>query len=99
MSKPNKKVYRLGQLRQDAAEKSGSTIDFEIDGTEFSIAAPGFFPDAAHKAMQDKSALGLAKALLGDRYDDYAAAGGSADDLGHLLAAWAEDQGTDLPKS
>ncbi|MGI5245417.1 hypothetical protein [Dactylosporangium sp. CA-139066] len=100
MSSPNRKRYKLSELRQNAEAKNGSCIYFEApDDTEYVIPAPGFWPDEVHEAMRSQDALKIAQALLGAKYADFVASGGRADDLGMVLESWASDQGADVPKS
>ncbi|MCX4687295.1 hypothetical protein OG401_23835 [Kitasatospora purpeofusca] len=96
MTKPNRSRYRLATLRQNAAEKlGGGTIDFETpDGAEFSIPAPGFWPDSAKEAIRAGDDLALAAALLGENHAKFVEAGGRSDDLTLLFGAYAEGQGS-----
>jgi hypothetical protein len=99
MSKPNKARYRLATLRQNAADKmGGDRIEFEApDGTEFSIPAPGFWPDSAKEAVRAGDDIGMAKALFGaDAYGKFLACGGRTDDLTLIFTAYGESQGSDL---
>lgn len=96
------KKYDLRQLRKNKADLGVDVIEFDApNGDTFRIPAPGFFPDAAHNALRDKDAVTLAESLLGgpEEYQVYREAGGKADDIGLLLEAWSDDQGTTLPKS
>lgn len=94
MSKPNSARYRLATLRQNAAARlGGDTIEFEApDGAEFSIPAPGFWDDDVKLCIKAGDDVGMARALLGDRYEAFRQAGGRADDLGFLFRAYAEGQ-------
>lgn len=96
MSKPSKARYRLATLRQNAAARlGGDAIDFEApDGTEFSIPAPGFWDDDVKICISAGDDVGMARALLGDRYEDFRRSGGRADDLGLIFRAYAEGQGS-----
>lgn len=99
MSKPNKKRYKLSEVRVNAEEKRSSTIDFELGGVDFSFPAPGFWDDDVYDAAKTESTPVMARALLGDRYDEFRSLGGRADDIALLMEAYAEEQGADLPKS
>ncbi len=100
MSKPSKKRYRLSEIRQNAETKKGSVIEFDApNGQEFSIPAPGFWPDEVYDSVNATDTVAMAKALLGERYEDFRASGGRADDIALLIEAWSADQGTELPKS
>lgn len=85
--------YRLEELRAKRAAKHGDTVEFEIGGEEFAVAAPGFWPDDAKRAMRRDDDLAFAEALLGDEYGRFAAAGGRSDDLALLLEEYAHEQG------
>lgn len=92
--------YSLSQLRKNKQDLGVDIIEFDSpDGGTFRIPAPGFFPDEAHEALLNKDSLSLARALLGTDYEAYKESGGKADDIGLLIEAWGEDQGTELPKS
>jgi len=97
MSKPNRKRFRLAEIRQTHAEKNGGDeILIEApDGGEFTIPAPGFWPDEATALLGQNRDVALATILLGgpERYTQYKNAGGRAQDVALILAAHAEDQG------
>lgn len=95
------KKYDLRQLRQNKADLGVDVIEFDAaDGSRtFRIPAPGFFPDEAHAAMKATDSLALAAALLGSDLDAFHKTGGKADDIGLLIEAWGEEQGTSVPKS
>ena len=100
MSKPNKKRYKMAQIRQGYVESGESVIEFDApNGDTYTVPAPGFWPDEVHEATKGGDSVALAKALLAEQYVDYRAAGGQADDIQLLLKAWAEDQGVTLPES
>ncbi|MEU7177029.1 MULTISPECIES: hypothetical protein [Streptomyces] len=94
MSKPSKSRYRLTELRQAHAEKNGGdVITFEFEGSEFTLPAPGFWPDAVKVALKGSDDIAAARALMGDRYDAFTAMGGRADDVMLVIGAYAEEQG------
>ncbi|MFG2183073.1 hypothetical protein ACIHFE_18055 [Streptomyces sp. NPDC052396] len=94
MSKPNKSRYRLAELRQAHAEKNGGdTITFEFMGEDYAIAAPGFWDDAVKVALKEGNDIDAARALMGERYADFTARGGRADDVMLVVGAYADDQG------
>lgn len=99
MSKPNKKRYKLSEVRVTAEQKRDSSVEFEFGGKEFSFPAPGFWPDEVYEAVKTESTVVMAQALLGDQYEAFRAVGGRADDIALLMEAYAEDQGAELPKS
>jgi hypothetical protein len=97
MSKPNKARFNLATLRQAHADKNGGdVIDFEHDGKTYEIAAPGFWPDEVKTALKGGDDIGAARALMGDAYDDFREAGGRADDVMLVVAAYADAQGISL---
>lgn len=97
MSKPGKARFNLNTLRQSHAEKTGGdSISFDFEGEVFEIAAPGFWPDAAKKALKAQDDIGAAEALMGARYEVFTDAGGRADDVMIVISAYADEQGLDL---
>lgn len=59
-----------------ARKEQEGAIDIETDSGVFTILPPELWPDAA--LDPDADPITGARALLGDRYDDFVAAGGSA---------------------
>ncbi|MGW3072736.1 hypothetical protein [Kitasatospora sp. NPDC001132] len=98
MSKPNKSRFRLSELRAAHAERSGGdTIEFEHDGVTYSVAAPGFWPDAVKTALKAGDDVAASAAMMGhDAYADFVAAGGRADDVMLVVGAYAEAQGVSV---
>ncbi len=97
MSKPNKRRFKLSEVRtQQAQKRGGSTIDFETDnGDTFSIPAPGFWTDDQAALIGNADTVKLATALLGgeDNYARFKAAGGQSQDISLVMAAYADAQG------
>lgn len=102
MSKPNKKTYRLSQIRESTANKRGSAIDIETDdGQTFNLPTPGFWPDEATELMGKGREVELATILLGgpEEYARFKAAGGRAGDVAMALEAYGADQGATTGES
>ncbi|GIG61121.1 hypothetical protein Lfu02_54930 [Longispora fulva] len=100
ISKPNRKRYKLEQIREAKQVNGSATIPFEVGGLDFDLPAPGFWPDAAHLAAKEGNSIGLAKALLGEQHELFIEAGGQSDDVVLLMAQWSEDeQGVSLGES
>jgi hypothetical protein len=101
MSKPNRARFRLAELRQQQAEKTGDTITIEIDDeTSFAFPAPGFWPDEAKEAFAANNDVAGVKALLGQReYLRFREAGGRADDVALALKAYTAEQGSTVGES
>ncbi|MFK0294498.1 hypothetical protein ACIQU6_29075 [Streptomyces sp. NPDC090442] len=94
MSKPNKTRYRLAELRQAHADKTGGdVVEFEHNGATYTIAAPGFWDDEVKASLKAGDDVAAAQALMGDAYEDFREAGGRADDVMLVIGAYAEDQG------
>lgn len=93
--------FKLTELRQQAAEKSGDTIEIETDdGTVFEFPAPGFWPDDAKEAFAAQNDVNGVRVLLGPReYLRFRDAGGRADDVALALKAFAKEQGIELGES
>lgn len=96
MSKPNKRRFRLSEIRETQARKTGSEIEIETDdGSVFVIPAPGFWPDEATELMGQNKEIALATALLGgaEEYARFKQAGGRSNDVALAISAFAADQG------
>lgn len=96
MSKPNKRRFKLSEIREAQANKTGRTIEVETDdGQVFELPTPHFWSDEASSLIGKGRDVELATMLLGgeQRYAEFHAAGGQAADLGILLTAYAQDQG------
>lgn len=101
MSKPNRRRFKLAELRQKQADKSGDVIEIETPGGDvFELPALGFWPDEAKEAMADNRDVECVKRLLGPKeYLKFRQAGGRADDVALVLRAVAAEQGLDLGES
>lgn len=102
MSKPNKKTYRLSQIRESTANKRGSAIEIETeDGQTFELPTPGFWPDEATELMGKGREVELAGILLGgpEEYARFKAAGGRAGDVAMAMEAYGADQGATTGES
>lgn len=60
-----------------AKKEQEGAIDIETDAGVFTIPPPELWPDEAIEQM-DSDPVAASKALLGDRYTEFVAAGGSA---------------------
>ncbi|MER5886805.1 hypothetical protein ABT160_23525 [Streptomyces sp. NPDC001941] len=100
MSKPNKSRMKLATLRARAAENACAAIEFEgVDGVEYSIPAPQFWPDSAHEAAAREDVPGLGRALLADQYEHFTKGGGRSADLMLVVQEYAEQQGVTVGES
>ncbi|MFB7594290.1 hypothetical protein [Streptomyces sp. NPDC056160] len=87
MSKPNGKRYRLETVRRSYAEAvGGERVEFEVgpedDPTVFSFPHPIFTPDDMQQDLNEaKGDEAGARILLGDRYDEFVAAGGDVNSV------------------
>jgi hypothetical protein len=100
MSKPNKSRFKLSQIRESQANRTGSAIEVETDdGQVFEVPTPHFWPDEASQLIGKGRDVELATMLLGgeESYAKFKAAGGRAADLGIVLTAYAKDQGIGTP--
>lgn len=95
MSKPNKKRYVLGTIRQQYAEAvGGEEIEFEGPGGEtYTMPHPLFGSPEWKQGLDDaEDDADLARAMLGDeQWEKYKAAGGDPTDLALLRMAVQED--------
>jgi hypothetical protein len=101
MSKPNRKRFKLQELRQRHAEQVGDSIEIECEGGEvFAFPAPGFWPDDAKEHFGNNRDVEGVKALLGGRdYLRFRQAGGRADDVALALKQFAADEGITVGES
>lgn len=96
MSKPNRKRFRLSQIREAQANKTGRIIEVETDdGQVYEIDAPGFWADEATELMGKGREVDLATVLLGgkEKYAAFKASGGRAQDVALAISAFQDDQG------
>lgn len=93
--------FKLQELRQTAAEKTGDTIEIEVeDGTVFTFPAPGFWDDEVKEAFTGNNDVTGVKRLLGPReYLKFRQCGGRADDVALALKQFAEEQGLTVGES
>lgn len=92
MSKPNRSHYKLSEVKSQMEDTlGGSTVEFETDdGQVFNMEHPMFRSsetEAALKPLADNDTEGIAKVLLGDQWDQFVKAGGSASDVNLLMMA------------
>lgn len=101
MSKPNRRRFKLAELRQRETDKTGDAFEIETDSGEvFEIPAPGFWDDNVKESIAAGNDVAAAKALFGPRrYLQFRDSGGRAADVLLALKAFAADQGTDLGNS
>lgn len=100
MSKPNKKRYKLAEVRAQYAEAVGGE-EIEIEGPggkTFTMPHPLFAPAAWKKAVdaaEDDDEM--ARAMLGDeQFEEFIAAGGDPTDVNFARMAAMEDMQGDL---
>ncbi|MFF2525894.1 hypothetical protein [Streptomyces liangshanensis] len=95
MSKPNKKRYKLSQVRAQFAEAvGGEQVEFEGPNDEVYTFPHPLFADEEWAKQVDaaESASGKARALLGDeQYEKFTAAGGEDNDIQLLFMAIQQD--------
>lgn len=100
MSKPNKKRYKLAEVKAQYAEAvGGEEVEFEGPGGEiYTMPHPLFAPSEWTKAVDDaEDDEELARAILGqEQFDKFTAAGGQAGDVGFIRMAVMEDMKGDL---
>lgn len=80
---PKRRVVRLADWVE--AQRTEAAIDIVTDTETFTIDPPHLWPDAALARALVGDTLGVARALLGDRYEAFVAAGGSAAMLDKII--------------
>lgn len=100
----SKTTFSLDELRARAAERrGGDTLTITAGGKPFSIPAPGFWDDRIKelaRQSREQGDLPFVRALMGaKRYEEFAAAGGRADDIGLLIQEYRRAQGAELGES
>ncbi|MEW1754704.1 hypothetical protein [Streptomyces angustmyceticus] len=102
MSKPNRKRYKLTEVKAQYAEAvGGEDVEFEADNGElFTFPHPLFADDDWSKGVDEaETAKDKARAMLGDeQYEKYAAAGNSDNDVFLLFMAVQQDAQGQLKK-
>lgn len=83
-------AYNRAAVKKQLEEAVGSSeVTYEVEeGQEFLIPHPFFFSKelkAELEELDDDDEEGIAKALLGDQWDDFVAAGGEADEITQLM--------------
>ncbi|MFF2189238.1 hypothetical protein [Streptomyces sp. NBC_01725] len=90
MSKPNGKRYRLETVKRSFVDAvGGERVEFEVgpedDPQVFSFPHPVFMPDDMQREInKGEGDEASARALLGDQFDDFIAAGGECNDVALL---------------
>ncbi|MFE9300517.1 hypothetical protein [Streptomyces sp. NPDC006856] len=91
MSKPGKARYRLETVKRSFVDAlGGEDIEFEQgpDDKVFSFPHPVFMPDEMQKEInKGEGDDASARALLGDQYPDFIAAGGDVNALALLYVS------------
>lgn len=97
---PARPTYRIETLRSG---EDGLEIPFSIGEETFALPPAAEWPDEAFEAMPEPGTdpsprviVTLARALLGDDYERFRAAGGRAMDVMRVLNADAAAQGLEL---
>ncbi|MGW1437217.1 hypothetical protein ACWD7M_18440 [Streptomyces griseus] len=102
MSKPNKKRYKLSEVKQQFAEAvGGDNVEFETDtGDVLTFPHPLFADDDWTAAVDDaNTSKGKALAILGpEQYETYRAAGHADGDIGLLFLAVQQDMQGQIKK-
>ncbi|MCR8947234.1 hypothetical protein NW249_34675 [Streptomyces sp. OUCMDZ-4982] len=95
MSKPNKRRYKLAEVKQQFVEAvGGEQVEFETDAGDVLVFPHPLFTDAEWDARVDgaTTAEDKARAILGDeQYEKYQAAGHGDGDIALLLMAVQQD--------
>ncbi|MFC8859331.1 hypothetical protein [[Kitasatospora] papulosa] len=95
MSKPNKRRYRLSQVKAQMEEAvGGSTVEFETDAGDVLTFPHPLFTDEEwdEKVDNAENAHDKAVAILGEeQYEKYAAAGHADGDIALLMLAVQQD--------
>lgn len=85
MPQPNRKRYRLSQVVQEVRDtKPGFEIEGE-GGALFTVPPPELWPDTVLE-LANSEPLTAAQIVLGDQYQAYREAGGSAALLFHIVS-------------
>jgi hypothetical protein len=95
MAAPKKKVYDLAALVESEVRKQYPIV-FQIGGVEFTIPPPILWPDEVYTLQQTGEIVAAAHGLLGDQYEAFVVAGGSA---AKLMAGLDQMTGATVPES
>lgn len=102
MSKPNRKRYKLTEVKQQFTEAlGGEDVEFELaNGEVLTFPHPLFASDEWTTAVDDaETNREKAHAILGDdQYDKYVAAGHSDAEIGLLFLAVQQDMRDQVKK-
>ncbi|HET9381326.1 MAG TPA: hypothetical protein VFP69_10905 [Streptomyces sp.] len=102
MSKPNRKRYKLTEVKQQFTEAlGGETVEFELgNGEVLEFPHPLFATDEWSTAVDEaETNREKAVAILGpDQYDKYVAAGHSDAEIGLLFLAVQQDMRDQVKK-
>ncbi|MFJ2182987.1 hypothetical protein ACIOJG_20435 [Streptomyces anulatus] len=102
MSKPNRKRYKLSEVKQQFTEAvGGESVEFELDNGEvLEFPHPLFATDEWSTAVDDaETSRQKAHAILGDdQYDKYVAAGHADSEIGLLFLAVQQDMRDQVKK-
>ncbi|MEV0526639.1 hypothetical protein AB0I66_24660 [Streptomyces sp. NPDC050439] len=94
MSKPNKKRYKLSEVKQQFVEAVGPEVEFELDNGETLTFPHPLFADDEWSEKVDAAETNRAKAhaILGDeQYDKFVAAGHQDMEMALLFLAVQQD--------
>lgn len=95
MTKEEKRIYDIDAIRERELGKGSPFPPVSVGGQEFTILPSSLWSDAAFTVEQTGDVVAAAKAMLGDSYDGYVAAGGTA---ALLMLVVAEMQGAEVPE-
>jgi hypothetical protein len=102
MSKPNRKRYKLAEVKAQFTEAlGGEDVEFELDNGEvLTFPHPLFAPDEWSTAVDEaETNRDKALAILGDeQYDKYVAAGHADSEIGLLFLAVQQDMRDQVKK-
>ncbi|MEU4920180.1 hypothetical protein AB0G29_12575 [Streptomyces parvus] len=102
MSKPNRKRYKLSEVKQQFTDAvGGDTVEFELaNGEVLEFPHPLFATDEWSTAVDDaETSRQKAHAILGDeQYDKYVAAGHADSEIGLLFLAVQQDMQGQIKK-
>lgn len=85
---PARGVQRVVLSDYKAKRRDEGAVEIETeDGQVFRIDPPELWPDDIQENLQSGNNIAIARALIGERYDDFVASGGSANLLVGVLGS------------
>jgi hypothetical protein len=92
------KVYDLDAICKAEGDTQEPFL-FRCGGKKFTIPRPIDWPDSVYAVPVTKDIVTAARDLLGDKYEDFLKAGGTANKLMTVLRAIEAEQGADAGES